>query len=320
MSLKSIESQLLDLINIDKKNWTNFYLLLKEIEDQELYKPSYKSFTAWVKDFCIKTKTHESIVWNRKKAGKVYDSYSKIKAEQGIDVKPITESNVSVDSLVLLDKINKYDEKTASQLVDKVINKEITKKDLREVYQSIRPSVDKISTNPHLKQVQQENQELTDVSITANDIVSTVFNLEWLGVKPKASRFKSAFESNKSRVFTEFPLYTGTSKKSRRVDMLISENITSQYNYDLNVHGIEIKVSKSDLLNDTKYTEYAPFVDFLWLAIPNDLVEVAQSNTFKDCGIVAIDSDRKATIIKKAKQLAGDMKHETLKNIVLKIM
>ncbi len=320
MSLKSIESQLLDLINIDKKNWTNFYLLLKEIEDQELYKPKYKSFTQWVKEFCIKSKTHESIVWNRKKAGKVYESYSKQKAEQGINVKPIIESNVSVDSLVLLDKINKYDEKVASQLVDKVLNKTITKKDLREVYQSIRPSVDKISTNPHLKQVQQDKKELTDVSITANDIVSTLFNLEWLGAKPKASRFKSAFESNKSRVFTEFPLYTGTSKKSRRVDMLVSENITSQYNYDLNIHGIEIKVSKSDLLNDLKYTEYAPFVDFLWLAIPVDLVEVAQSNTFKDCGIVAIDNDRKVTIIKKAKQLDCDMRHETLKNIILKIM
>lgn len=311
--LELLESQLI----IDKKNWTNFYLLLKEIEDKELWKEAkYNSFTQWVKDFCIKTKTHESIVWNRKKAGRVYDSYVKIKEQQNIEVKSINDSNVSVDSLVLLDKINKYDENLASQLVDKVINREITKKDLRELYQRVRPiMISDISKNPHNKP--KLEKPIINNKITENEIVTALYSLDWLGGKSKCNRFKSAFESNKSRVFIQFPLITGTRKNI--VDMLICENLTSEYSYDINLHGVEIKAF---IPPDTKYmyADYTSFVDYLWLAVPSDLIDVAEKNSFNDFGIIAIDNDKTVTVVRPANKLSADLRHETLKNIVLKIM
>lgn len=316
--LELLESQLTDLINIDKKNWATFYLLLKDIEDKELYKPRYKSFTQWVKDFCSKTKTHESTVWNRKKAGRVYDSYVKFKADQGITVKPIDKSNVSVDSLVLLDKINRYDEKIVSQLVDKVINKEITKKDLREVYQRVRP--DKVSKNPHDKREINLNKEMNNDMITANDIVASLCDLKWLSVKTKNNRFKSAFESNKIRVFTEFPLYTEKNNHHSRIDMLISENLTSENNHHLNIHGIEIKVGKNEPLKNNAYDDYIPFVDYLWIAIPHDIVEVVKISSIKQYGIIAINSDKTVTVIRPALKLSSELRHETLQTIVLKLM
>lgn len=319
-NLNTIEKELSNLIEVDKKNWTHFYLLLKKVEEQKLYEDKYKSYTQWVKSFCIATKTHESIIWNRKKAGKVYDTYVKKQKEKGLESKQITDINVSADSLVLLDKINKYDEDVASKLVDKVLNKEITKKDLREVYKSIRP--EQPSTNPHIKIIsptEGDVKEPIENTITASEIVSTLCNIEWLGDKAQRKYFKSSFEQDKYRAFTEFPCYTGTSRKSRRMDMLIVENITTENTWNLNLHCIEIKVSKSDLLNDTKYTEYTEFVDFMWLAIPKELVEVAKENKFKECGIIVID-DNKAKIIEKANKIDALRRIDTLTNISLKLI
>ncbi|MEG1008809.1 MAG: MmcB family DNA repair protein [Clostridia bacterium] len=320
-NLKKIEKELSSLIEVDKKNWTHFYILLKQVEEENLWKDKYKSYTQWVKEFCIKTKTHESIIWNRKKAGKVYDTYFKKQKEKGVDVAPIQDIKVSADSLVILDKINKYDEDVASKLVDKVINKEITKKDLREVYKSIRP--EQPSRNPHSNKdinIDSTIDNLKDeIKVTANQIISTICDIEWLGTKSERKYFKSSFEQDKYRAFTEFPVFTGTSRKSRRMDMLITENITTKNIWDLNLHCIEIKVSKSDLINDTKYTEYTEFVDFMWLAIPIDLIEVAKQNKFKECGIIAIYNN-KATIIEKAIKLDPLRKTDTLTNIALKLI
>ena len=323
LNLNTVEKELTSLLDYDKKNWTHFYILLKKVEDEKLWESKYKSFNQWVKDFCKKTKTHESILWNRKKAGRVYESYQKIKAEKGEEVANIEDTNVSADALVILDKINRYDEEIASNLVDKVLNKEITNKDLREVYKGIRP--ENISHNPHFrtekgergeKQAKESNSEN---KITANKIVSTLCNIEWLGIKKERKYFKSAFEQDKYRVFTEFPLYTGTSKRSRRVDLLIAENIQTEHIWELNLHGIEIKVSKSDLLNDTKYTEYAEFVDYMWLAVTEELVEEGLKNTFEDCGIISI-KDNKAMIVKQAKKLDSYRRMDTLTNIALKLI
>lgn len=323
-NLINIEKELSTLIELDKKNWTHFYVLLKKVEEHELWKSKYQSFTQWVKEFCITTKTHESIIWNRKKAGKVYDSYQKIQEAKGIKVAPIENIKVSADSLVLLDKINKYSEDVASNLVDKVLNKEITKKDLREVYKSIRP--DQPSTNPHIKALDRSSITLDilkgnidDIKVTASQIVSTLCSIEWLGKKKERKYFKTSFEQDKYRTFTEFPIFTGSSKKSRRMDMLICENMTTENNWELNLHCVEIKVSKSDLLNDTKYTEYAPFVDYMWLAVPSELIDAAINNKFKDCGIISIGNN-KASIIHKANKIDSYRRIETLTNISLKLI
>ena len=256
-NLKDAEKDLSKLVEVDKKNWTSIYLLLKEVEDKALYAGSYNSFTSWVKSFCIAHKVHESVIWNRKKAGKVYETYYNLQQSKGIKVAPIEEAKVSADSLVLLDKINKYDKDTASKLVDKVINKEITKKDLREVYKSIRPAT--VNNDPHIKHIKTDEDKITSAKI-----ISTLYNIEWLKAEKKRKPFRSSFEQDKYRCFTEFPVYTATTKRySRRMDLLIAENITTDNIYEINLHCIEVKVSKQDLINDNKYTEYAEFVDYM---------------------------------------------------------
>lgn len=320
-SLTEIEDEMSHILEVDKKNWGHFYLLLKQVEEQNLWKTNYNSFTQWVKDYCVRTHTHESIIWNKKKAGKVYESYQKEKEKQGIFVPPIEKTNVSCDSLVLLDKINKYDSSVATTLVDKVMGKGITKSDLREVYTKIREEKE---DNKTIKETKKEVKN-KDIKITANDIVVALCNEEWLNdnKKIKKSYFKSTFETEKYKAFTEFPCYTGTSKKSRRIDVLAIENITSENTWNLNLHAIEIKVAKHDLINDNKYTEYIEFADYGWLAVPLELIEVAKEYKYKDCGIISVEKKEKdfeVKIVEAAKRIEAYRRGETLEKIIIKLL
>ncbi|MDY6058708.1 MAG: MmcB family DNA repair protein [Candidatus Onthovivens sp.] len=316
--LKKYEKQLETILNADKNNWSKFYLLMKEIEEKELYKEvNLSSFTAWVKDFSIKHKIHESVIWNRKKAGKVYESYAKVQADKGIEVPSIEDANVGVDSLVLLNKIAKKDADLGAELTQKAINKEITRDDLRTAYKTVRGD---------LKTSKMENRDKepkTEINVqetvTAAKIVNGLNHSNWLGKECKKKHFKRAYELDKYKALTEFPVYTGTSKKSRRIDVLVAENITQDNHFSLNLHGVEIKVSKSDLVGDMKYTEYAEYVNYLWLAIPRDLIEVAEETAPKSIGILIYD-DNKIMIHRDAERLNPLKLNESLTTLSLRLI
>lgn len=316
MDLLSIEKELTSIITKDKQNWTHFYLLLKQVEKEQLWKDNFRSFTSWVKDFCIKTKTHESIIWSRKKAGEVYQSYVDVKRKEGIEVAPIESVTVAQDTLVLLDKISRKEPYLGADLMDKALSKEITKKDLQEAYKTLRDKQGKVDRD---KSNIESYEDIKKESITAAEIVSTLYSTEWLGEKKEKKYFKTSFEQDKYRIFTEFPVYTGSSRKSRRVDVLVAENISTDDSWQLNIHAIEIKVSKSDLLHDNKYTEYAEFVDFLWLAVPEDLIEVAKENKPSICGIISI-KNKKAYIVEAPARLNPLKREAALTNLVLKLL
>lgn len=316
--LKKYEKELETILNADKNNWSKFYLLMKEIEEKELYREvNLGSFTAWVKDFSLKHKIHESVIWNRKKAGKVYESYAKVQADEGIEVAPLEEANVGVDALVLLDKITKKDANLGAELTEKALNKEITRDDLRTAYKTVRG--DLRASKTERKHKEPETEINVQETVTAAKIVNGLNNSSWLGKECKKKHFKGAYELDKYKALTEFPVYTGTSKKSRRIDVLVAENITLDKHYSLNLHGIEIKVSKSDLINDMKYTEYAEYVNFLWLAIPRDLIEVAEEKAPKSIGILIFD-DGKIMIHRYAERLNPLKLEESLTTLSLRLI
>ena len=140
-----------------------------------------------------------------------------------------------------------------------------------------------------------------------------------MGKECKKKHFKGAYELDKYKALTEFPVYTGTSKKSRRIDVLVAENITLDKHYSLNLHGVEIKVSKSDLTNDCKYTEYAEYVNYLWLAIPRNLIEVAEETAPKSIGILIFD-DGKIMIHRYAERLNPLKLEESLTTLSLRLI
>ena len=340
--LQAIEQEIKNVVDVDKKNWVRFYLLIKKVKEKDLWRVAdKKSFTQWVKDLSIKTKTHESTIWNRFRAGEIYNSYAKRKKDEGIEVKNIEDTNISADSLVILDKINKHAPELADDLIDKVMNNEIKRKDLVTAYNAIRPQEADFRTKEQIQRAVSNSDETNNTKdkidldevqdkITAANIITTLSQLQWLGKTATATTgfkgYRNRSEADtrineKSKVFTEFRVFTGTSRKSRRIDLLTIENLTKDQfeKHQVNLHGVEIKVSKSDLINDKKYSEYAEFVDFIWLAIPLELVDYARETKFKQCGIIAVDKDN-AVIVEQAERLKPEMRMQTLTTATLKMM
>lgn len=90
---------------------------------------------------------------------------------------------------------------------------------------------------------------------------------------------------------------TGKSYQSlqrRRIDLvaLIKPNYRA---YELLVCGIEIKVDKHDLLNDTKMDQYTPYCHFSYLAVPLYLEKEALHIPFVNngfYGVIVVDTDQ----------------------------
>ena len=174
------------------------------------------------------------------------------------------------------------------------------------------------------KQPERKKKQIKN-NIKASTILSTLYEYEnWLGQKKVRKYFKSSYEQDKIQCFSEFPVYTGSTKKSRRIDFLAVENMTTENLWELNIHGIEIKVTESDFINDEKYTEYTEFVDYFYLAVPEELKDIALKNKFKDCGLIVISKDKTnkfiAKVIEAPARLNPLRREDTLTSIALKLL
>lgn len=326
-NLVDIEKKLIELFISERKNWVSIYLLLKIVYEEMLWRVNYNSYTQWVKEFAIRSKVHESSIWHIRKMGAVYEKYSKQMESKGMKVEDIKNTKVSANNLVILEKIDKYSPEKTEELVEKIFNKEITKNDLEEIYRAVRPSKKSSENNISSKTDGEIRIEKIKDNIKASNILSTLYNIEsWLGKKKERKYFKSSYEQDKVQCFSEFPLFTGTTRHSRRIDFLCVENMTSENLWELNIHGIEIKVNEHDLLNDEKYTEYTEFVDYFYLAVPEELGEIAQKNKFNGCGLIIISKDKENTnkfiakVVEIPIKLNPLRREDTLTSITLKLL
>lgn len=130
--------------------------------------------------------------------------------------------------------------------------------------------------------------------MTADDIVTALTNgpaPAWvrhtaLIVKPrKPERF---YKSTAARYFTEVTVRIPTTKiakrtgkayqglRHRRID-LVAVIQPNMFSYQPIIAGIEIKVAQHDLENDTKISEYLPYCDVFFIAVPPELHAMAQT-------------------------------------------
>lgn len=296
-TLEQIEAALQDLVAGDKKAWVQIYELMQKVDNEKMYVGKYHSYTAWVNEFAIKAKVHVSILWARKKAGKMYADYAARAAERGETVADVREINCSPDNFVLIEKIAGSNTSVADDLMKKVVSGTIGRKDLKNAWATVKAEREKkgeksvrVNAYDKPKEEKEEKKEISSLSspsspsftLSAADIVLSLRDSSWLpGVIEKS------YQQSKYNIMTEFSVQTGTSHHARRIDALVLENLTPNEPGRISIHGIEIKVDKSDLINDHKMQEYIDFVDFFWIAVPENLVEEARSIAANGWGILS---------------------------------
>lgn len=336
-SIQEYEQELLTLVRTDKNNWSKFYLLMTEVEEKELFKESvdasgtpFKSFTAWIKNFAIKNKVHESILWNRKKAGKVYADYQAAQKEKGIEVTAIENTDISMENLVLVDRVKKIAPAMAEDMMDRLSRRDLTRAEARRIEATIKNRARALKEKRDKKAENKEassKEETVDINIdnivTASKILEKFQDPKTiLGRDIEKKNFVKSESREKYKMFDEFRVWTGTTTKSRRLDALVLENFDIENKmHEINAHGIEIKVSKYDLENDHKYTEYTDFVHYLWLAIPRELVDLAITIIPADyVGIIALEEDGTTTKVKDAPRLNPSRLKDTMTVAAIKML
>ncbi|MDE6036367.1 MAG: MmcB family DNA repair protein [Ruminococcus sp.] len=326
MDIVDIESQLQELVRSDQKSWVKIYELMQTVEDDKLYENDYKSYTAWVNSFAERTGCHVSLLWNRKKAGKFYVEYFERRTtketSEKTNIVPLKDITVSPDTIILVEKVAGDNHEVADELLGKVLKGELGRKELSSAWRTVKAeraergekvyrknAYDKLS--PNSETVKQAEK---DKSLTAVDVVLAFKNSNWL------KRVYKEYCSEKYRLMTEFAVDSGVTKHSRRIDILVLETLSTVERNDLALHGIEIKVSKHDLLSDKKMAEYTYFCDYFWLAVPENLVECALSVVSESWGVISVSKEHSLEIIKPSTRCDAVFRDKTINYALLKLL
>ena len=308
------ESALLQLLKTDRSNWCQIYRLMQRVEDEQLYAAGgFHSFTAWVNHLAGEAGVHVSLLWRRKKAGKFYVSYQEQAATRGVEVPALEAAGVSAEDLSLVEKIAGGSAEAQARLMDKVLAKDMTRKDLKAAW-----ALAKAEREKRGQRVSKKTRHDTEPADTKEAAASSATALAAYDVVRALSQ-NWPTPTEKYRLFTEFPVNTGSSRNSRRIDALIVEE---KENSEVRIVGVEIKVAKADLLADHKMAEYVDFVDRFYIAVPEDpqMIDAAQAVRLPSWGILAVDQAGTVREVEPAGELTAVMRLETLTSVVQKLL
>ena len=316
-----IENELETLLSADKKSWVRIYELMDSVEKEKLYTEKFTSYTKWVNALADKAHVHVSLLWNRKKAGRVYAAYEERAKERGRTVPSMNAVKVSADNFNLIEKIAGNNTDVADELIDKVLHGDMKRSDLKNAWTTVK--ADREAAGKKSVRVNAYDKEGIDVkteTITAADIVLALSRPNWL--KNSVDTYSDRYTQSKYRVLTEFAVCTGTSRHARRIDGLVMENLTvaAEKAYNVHIHAVEIKVSKHDLLSDHKMQEYTDYADFFWIAVPEELKADAESIMLNDWGLITIDKKKELHVIKKAELHDAIFRDQTVETALIKIL
>lgn len=315
-----IENELETLLSADKKSWVRIYELMDSVEKEKLYTDKFSSYTKWVNALADRAKVHVSLLWNRKKAGRVYAAYEERAKERGRTVPSMNAVKVSADNFNLIEKIAGNNTEVADELIDKVLQGDMKRSDLKNAWNTVKADREASGKKSVRVNGYDKGIDVKTETITAADIVLALSRPNWL--KNSIDTYTDRYTQSKYRVLTEFAVQTGTSHHARRIDALVVENLTvaAEKAYNVHIHAVEIKVSKHDLLSDHKMQEYTDYADFFWIAVPEELKADVESIMLNDWGLITIDDKKELHVVKKAELHDAIFRDQTVETALIKIL
>ena len=315
-----IENELETLLSADKKSWVRIYELMDSVEKEKLYTDKFSSYTKWLNALADRAKVHVSLLWNRKKAGRVYAAYEERAKERGRTVPSMNAVKVSADNFNLIEKIAGNNTEVADELIDKVLQGDMKRSDLKNAWNTVKADREASGKKSVRVNGYDKGIDVKTETITAADIVLALSRPNWL--KNSIDTYTDRYTQSKYRVLTEFAVQTGTSHHARRIDALVVENLTvaAEKAYNVHIHAVEIKVSKHDLLSDHKMQEYTDYADFFWIAVPEELKADAESIMLNDWGLITIDDKKELHVVKKAELHDAIFRDQTVETALIKIL
>ncbi len=318
-----------------------------EVQQKQLFKDKYKSFTAWVNAIAEKCDRQPSLIWRYIKAGKYY-----LESIESEDIEQIELAEAAPEVLVNLEKVQRHaPEEVFIDLKDKVLAGEVTVSESREIEQQYRPErPSKVTpqvvtpTNTEVeevkggKDIESHVQEGLEKSSTTNtkstpatriaDSIARTLSITLVDWSKNCAEMR--YPPKFSQAHTE--VRVNHERKRLRLDLVAV--VRWSFKKPKDILAIEIKSSLSDFESDRKWENYLQFCDFFCFAIPRDDVDLwaaIEDQTNSEVGILGIDFEtglqqneayqyQQVEILRKPKRLAGNSKfliYETLYERVL---
>lgn len=135
VSLGRVQNELHRLLSSGNRTWVRVYELISHVAEKELYKPDFKSFSAWIKAEAEREGVAESLLWHRKSAGDFYKEW----AASRVDAPALSNGErLSEDNLNLVRKISKVDAERGNELMGKMVKEGLSTKELRSEWREHR--------------------------------------------------------------------------------------------------------------------------------------------------------------------------------------
>ncbi|NME72809.1 hypothetical protein [Flammeovirga aprica] len=289
-NLPQIETEIQQLLTKEKKSWKKIGELMLIVKNQELYKGEFKSFTKWVGHVSYSTNVATSYIWRIFKASRTF--LGLIASDKPEDLHQATSTPYQLETFA---QIEKYAPKDIVEVqMEKILSGDAKTKELRETWNAV-----KLNQLERFNETEFNNSQFNEVNnvtladtqlntLTADEVYEVVtLKTEWVRTlclqhypfiaKMSTPTETKSFKEVTVRIDTEEKTRFGKPKPQRRrfdAIMTIKPHYAA-YGEELMTAGIEIKVSKHDLLNDDKFEEYIGWTDFFFFAVPHKLVESA---------------------------------------------
>lgn len=327
--LSELESRLDVLIDAgDETGWAQVARILQEVADGTLWSPEHHSFSAWVKAYSQRKGCAESLLWKYVKAGRAY----RAAREKMPELPPIESAQVSAECVATAEKIYGSDVNAIAHLLDRVNKGEVKTAEVREMWRAAR-KVSGVRTSRHDAKPRDEGKG-GDAEITAaltralaRDASTWIWGRE---TRDEAEARKTA-NANRAyltrdavcvRTLAEFPVRVESADRARRIDLaaVCVENQTTADWMDVTLRGVEVKVSDYDLTRDQKMADYSLFMDYMYLACPLDLVEVASELVPPEWGLLAYESESDSlSVMREPERLDAPRREQALMTACVKL-
>lgn len=287
--LERAEKAIADAIAEQKHAWVSMYRVMQEVKNNELWKAKkkYHSFTAWEIDMAAKFGVQKRQLDDAMAAGRFYESVREKAAENGVELPKLEETPAAVSPVTLRDaekwSRTKGEEETAA-IVQKIADGDLKRREMAKLWKEEKKSGKAITyKSRHEKNAAaateqpQTVKDPNEITITA-DLIKQILKTDssWIPAPTVPDGWEVLkYQDRKTYAgLDEFRIRVGR-KSPDRVDVMafnVIETIRKDSKndaYEVYIHGIEIKVSPYDLINDNKFTDYAASCDDLWLCIPD---------------------------------------------------
>lgn len=125
-------------------------------------------------------------------------------------------------------------------------------------------------------------------------------------------------------IYSVFPacrLDNGRGLQTRRLDLLVAENLTETNRNSVALRGIAVKNNRHELVSDENLAEFMEFVDYFYIAVPDsmEMSEAAQFARQSGWGMISMDSFGRIRVVVEPLRHRPAFRDITLSNIIINL-